>query len=162
MGDKAASVSAGVGAGVDQRRGAGDRRPGVAGAEQRRAAGAHVVGESGVAEDPLDAVGELVGVARLEQQAGASAGDQLGEPAGARRDQRRAAGQGLQGDDPERLVERGDDDAAGAVDEVAQLDVGDEADESDDVADSLDVDLGLQLGQVAAPPGDDALDVGHS
>ena len=34
--------------------------------------------------------------------------------------------------------------------------------EADDVADPLDVDLGLQLGQVAAPPGDDALDVGHS
>ncbi len=77
------------------------------------------------------------------------------------RDQRSTAGQGLQGDDPERLVQRRDDDAAGAVDEVAQLDVGDEADEADDVADPFDVDLRLQFGQVAAASGDDALDVGH-
>ena len=76
--------------------------------------------------------------------------------------ERRAAGQGLQGDDAERLVQRGDHDAAGAVDRVAELHVGEEADEPDDVADALDVDLRLELGEVAAAAGDDALDVGHA
>ena len=47
---------------------------------------------------------------------------------------------------------------AGAVDEVAQLVVGQEAGEVDEVADALEVDLRLQLGQVAAAAADDALD----
>ena len=72
-------------------------------------------------------LGQLVGVARLEQQAGAGAVDELGQPAGAGDDQRGTAGQRLEGDDAERLVERRDDDAPGAVDRVAQLVVGEEA-----------------------------------
>ena len=41
----------------------------------------------------------------------------------------------------------------------AQLVVGHEPGEVDDVADALDVDLRLQLGEVAAAPGDHAADV---
>ena len=43
----------------------------------------------------------------------------------------------------------------------AQLVVGHEPGEVDDVGDALDVDLGLQLGQVAAASGDHAADAGH-
>ena len=146
-------------AGVDAGGGAGDRLPRVAVGEQRGAAGgacrrrASVVGEH-----RLDARRQLGGVARLEQQAGAGAVDQLGQPAGAGDDERRAAGERLEGDDAERLVQRRDDDAAGAVDGVAQPVVGQEAGEVDEVADALEVDLRLQLGEVAAAPADDALD----
>ena len=45
---------------------------------------------------------------------------------------------------------------------VAQLVVGQEAGEVDEVADALEVDLRLQLGQVAAAAADDALDAGHA
>ena len=90
---------------------------------------AHLVGERRVGEHHLDAGRQLGGVARLEQQAGAGAVDQLGQPAGAGDDERRAAGERLEGDDAERLVQRRDDDAAGAVDGVAQPVVGQEAGE---------------------------------
>ena len=86
---------------------------------------------------------------------------ELGQPAGAGDDERRPAGERLEGDDPERLVERRDDDASGAVDGVAQLVVGEEAGEVDEVADALEVDLRLQLREVAAAPADDALDPRH-
>ena len=73
----------------------------------------------------------------------------------------RPAGQRLQGDDAERLVERGDGHAPCPVDHVAQAVVGEEAGQVDEVADALEVDLRLQLGQVAAAPADDALDARH-
>ena len=118
-------------------------------------------GGLGVGEHLVDAVGQIVVVAGLEQQAGVGALDDLGQAAGAGDDGRRAGGHALEGDDAERLVERGDDHAAGPVQDGAQVVVGDEAGQVDDVGDALDVDLGLQLGQVAAPAGDDAAHVGH-
>ena len=107
-------------------------------------------------------VGQLGGVARLEQQPGAGAVDQLGQAPGAGDDERRAAGEGLEGDDAERLVQRRDDDDTGAVDEVAEPVVGQEAGQVDEVADALEVDLRLQLRQVAAAAADDALDAGDT
>ena len=122
---------------------------------------AHLVGEVRVAEHGLDARRQLGVVARLEEQSGAGVVDQLGETAGPGDHERCAAGERLEGDDPERLVQRRDDDAAGAVDRVAQPVVGEEAGEVDEIADALEVDLRLQLGEVAAAAADDALDARH-
>ena len=148
---------------IDGDGGAGDRVPTSSGRRagptpQRRI----VVGQRRVGQHHLDAGGQLVGVARLEQEPGAGAVDQLGEPAGAGDDERSATGQGLQGDDPERLVERGDGDATRPVDGVPQALVGEEAGKVHEVADPFDLDLRLQLRQVAAASADDALDTGHT
>jgi hypothetical protein len=60
---------------------------------------AHLVAEVGIAEDRLDARRQLDRVAGLDQQPGAGAVDELGEPTGAGDDERRAAGERLQGDE---------------------------------------------------------------
>jgi len=72
-------------------------------------------------EHGLDARGELGGVAGLEQQPRIRVLDDLGEPAGGGDHGGGARRHALEGDDPERLVERGDDDAAGSSEQIAQV-----------------------------------------
>ena len=105
-----------------------------------------LVGEVLVGQDPLDAVGQLLGVAGLEQQRGTRAADELGQSTGVGDDQRGAAGECLERDDAERLVERRNDDASSPVCRGAELVVGDEAGQFDEVADAGDVDLRLEFG----------------
>ena len=93
---------------------------------------------------------------------GAGSFDDLGQPSGAGDDGRRAGGHALERDDAERFVERWDDDAAGAFQQGAELVVGHEPGELDDVADALHVDLRLQFGQVATPAGYHTADVGDA
>ncbi len=121
---------------------------------RRRRVGRELVGERRVAEDHLDRVGQIVGVAWLEGEPGIGVDDQFGEPTGSCHDQRSTRCECLERHDAERLVERGNHDAAGPVDERPQLVVAEEAGEVDQVADALDVDLGLQFGEVAASAGD--------
>ena len=80
-----------------------------------------------VGKDLGDPIGQLVVVARLEQQPGVGAVDDLGQAAGAGDDGGCAGGHALEGDDAERFVQRRDDHAAGPVEQVTQLVVGDEA-----------------------------------
>ena len=70
-GVRASSVSAGVAPRYTPTDGVGDRLPRVAGGEQLGTASAHPVGEGAVRQHLLDAAGQLVGVARVEQHAGA-------------------------------------------------------------------------------------------
>ena len=107
-------------------------------------------------------VGQLGVVAGLEQQAGAGAVDDLGQSAGAGDDERRAAGQPSRATMPNGSYSDGMTTHPARWTSVAQLVVGQEAGQVDDVADALQVDLRLQLGQVAAAAGDDAADPGHA
>ena len=68
-----------------------------------------------VGEDLGDAAGEILGVARFEHQPGIGVGEQLGEAAGARRDEWGSGGERLERDDAERLVQRRDHHHAGPV-----------------------------------------------
>ena len=98
------------------------------------------------------------GVARLEQQSGARALDQLGQTAGTGHDEGRPTRERLERHDAERLVQRRNGDTARPVHEVAKVVVAQEAGQVNEIADALDVDLGLELGEVAPAPADDALD----
>ena len=109
-----------------------------------------------------NAVGQRNVVAGLEQHSRTGSLDDLGKPAGARHDGRRTGGHAFESDDTERFVERRDDDAAGAFQQGAQLVIGHEPGEVNDVADALHVDLRLQLGQVTTPAGDHTTDVGDA
>ena len=115
-----------------------------------------------VGEHALDAVGERTGVSRFEEQRRAGAANELGETPGVGDDQWRTTGQRFQRNDAERLVERGDHDHAGAVDDRPQFVVGQIAGYLDQIADPGDVDLRLELGQVGTAPDDHALQPGHA
>lgn len=78
-----------------------------------------------------------------------------------RGDHRGAGRHRLERHEAVRLVQRRDHDATRPVQQAAKLVTGDEAGEVDEVADALHIDLQLQLGQVGAPPGDDAVDPRH-
>ena len=118
----------------------------------------HAIGHIGVVQHLGDAVGQGHVVAGLEQHPGAGALDDLGQTTRASDDGRRAGRHALERDDPERFVQRRDHDAAGALQQALQLVVRHETGELNEVADALHVDLGLELGEVAAAAGDHATD----
>ena len=130
--------------------------------EQLCRRGLQCVRECWLLQHLFDSVGEFVMIARFEQQSGPRACDDLSESAGACDNGWRASGHGLEGNDAKRFVQRWDDGATGSMQNVAQVVVGDEAGKLHDVAETLDVDLRLQLGKIRTASGDDALNAGHA
>ncbi len=104
---------------------------------------------------------EVLGPSRFEGERGAVSSNQLSESPGLRGHQGRPTGEGLEGDDAERFVERRDHDAVGAMEGGAQGVVADEPGQVDDVAHPGHVDLGLEFGEVGAASSDHAAHPGH-
>ena len=128
--------------------------PAVRGVEQFVGTPPHRPRRLGLGEHLLDPIGELLGVARLEHQRRSGAADELGQPTGVGHDEGGVGGERLERDEPERFVQRRDDDAVGPMDRRPQLVVGQEAGKLHDVAHALEVDLRLELGKVRPASGD--------
>ena len=105
-----------------------------------------------VREASIDAVGDRSWVERVDEDGG-RAGD-VGHGAVPARDHRRPAGHRLRHRDPEPLVERRIDEAAGAAVELRELQVGDAPQPADAVPSGLDA-------APASSPDDPELDAGE-